>query len=117
MGSLQKKEKVLHGVPASAGIAVGTAYLFTKEIPRVEERSLDGSSVDVEIRRAMAAIEKSAKELGKILVFARQKVGDAKARVVEAQIMIVEDHILIEALKQRIQSEKKNAEFIVRDEI
>ncbi|HTK80724.1 MAG TPA: phosphoenolpyruvate--protein phosphotransferase [Bacteroidota bacterium] len=112
-----KKEIILNGIPASPGIAVGTAYLFTKEIPRVEERELDGESCEPEIERMKTAIQKSAKELNKILGFARQKVGEAKARIFEAQIMILEDAVLLESLTKRVRTERKNAEYIVSTEI
>ena len=36
-----KCERVLKGVPASPGIAMGTAYLYAKEIPRVEMRTIN----------------------------------------------------------------------------
>jgi phosphotransferase system enzyme I (PtsI) len=112
-----KKEVVLHGIPASPGIAVGTAYLFAKQTPRVEERMLDGESCEEEIDRMTMAIRKSAKELNKILTFARQKVGDAKAKIFEAQIMVLEDPVLLQSLRTRINNERKNAEFIVSDEV
>src|SRR5438045_9092142 len=104
----KKMETVLRGVPASPGIAVGKAYLYIKEVPRVEERVLtDG--YEEEIERALRAIEKSSRELNKILVFARQKVGDAKAKIFEAQIMVLEDQVLIDSLTKRIRTEKKSA--------
>ena len=112
-----KKGVVLKGVPASPGIAVGTAYLFTKEIPRVEERTLSDHEVDREIERLCRALEKSSKELTKILSFAQQKVGEGKAKIFEAQIMVLEDQFLIDTIKRRIRSDQKNAEFIVSSEI
>ncbi len=112
-----KKETFLKGIPASPGIAVGSAYLFTKENPHVDVRALNEDEVPHEVDRLTRAMEKSAKELSKILVFAQEKVGDAKARIFEAQIMVLEDKILINSMKTRILREKKNAEFIVNDEI
>jgi phosphotransferase system enzyme I (PtsI) len=112
-----KKELVLRGVPASPGIAMGQAYLFLKEIPRIEERPIAEKDVAEEIARVEAAIEKSSKELTKILSFARQKVGDAKAKIFEAQVMVLEDPVLIGSLKDRIRSERKNGEYIVSNEI
>ena len=84
-----KHETILRGIPASPGIAVGSAYLFTKEIPRVEVRSLNEHEVEGEIIRLTRAMEKSVKELIKILFFAQEKVGDAKARILVAQIMVL----------------------------
>jgi len=111
-----KREIVLKGVPASPGIAIGKAYFYAKYIPRVEERSLKDGEVDREIERLANAIAKADKELSKILSFARQKLGDAKAKIFEAQVMILHDPYLNDAFVQRIRSEKKNAEYIVHSE-
>lgn len=113
----QKKEIMLKGVPAAPGIAVGRAYLYAKYIPRVEERSLNDDEIDREIERLSKAVAKADKEMSKILSFAQQKLGDAKAKIFEAQVMILHDPYLNNALVQRIRTEKKNAEFIVHTEI
>lgn len=112
-----KKEIILKGIAASPGIAIGTTYLFLKEIPRIEERLLSEKEITQEVERFDRAVEKSTKELRKILLFAQQKVGDAKAKILEAQIMVLEDAILLDAIRKRIKIEKKNAEYIVSDEI
>lgn len=112
-----KKEIILKGIPASPGISVGAAFLFAKEIPRVDERTVRDEDLPHEVERLEHAIQKSAKELNKILLFAQMKVGDAKAKIFEAQIMVLEDQVLIDTIKQRIRKEKKNTEYIVSDEI
>ncbi len=74
-----RKEIVLTGVAAAPGIATGTAYLFQKETPLAEERALaSDAEVSVEEERLDRALQKSVKELTKILAFAQQKVGDQK---------------------------------------
>ncbi|HYQ87124.1 MAG TPA: phosphoenolpyruvate--protein phosphotransferase [Bacteroidota bacterium] len=111
------RERVLTGIPASPGIAFGPAYIFTKAIPRVEERELEPQEIEPEVERLRRAVEKSAKELNKILLFAQKKVGDAKAKIFEAQIMVLQDRILLDTVVDRIRSELRNAEFIISDEI
>ncbi len=112
-----KKEIILKGIPASHGIAIGLAYLFVKDIPIVEERSLKDEDIDSELKRFSRAIEKSSKELQKIYLFAQEKIGEAKAKILEAQMMVLEDQYLIDAIRKRIHTEKKNPEYIVNDEI
>ena len=112
-----KKEIILKGIPASHGIAIGTAYLFIKDIPIIEERVLAKGETDSEADRLERAIEKSKKELHKIFIFAQEKIGDAKSKILEAQMMVLDDQVLIGSIRKRIQSEKKNAEYIVNDEI
>jgi phosphotransferase system enzyme I (PtsI) len=113
----KKIELILKGVPAAPGIAIGTAYVYTKTIPQVQERTLGDENVEPEIQRLEHAIARADKELTKILSFARQKLGDAKAKIFEAQLMIVNDPYLHKSLVDRIRSEKKNAEYVVDTEI
>jgi phosphotransferase system enzyme I (PtsI) len=110
-----KKEIILKGIPASH--AIGNAYLFIKDIPIVVERFVSDTDILSEIGRLNRALEKSSKELNKILAFAQEKIGEAKAKILEAQIMVLEDQVLLNAIRKRIQTEKKNAEYIVSDEI
>lgn len=113
-----KKEVVLNGIGASPGIVRGTAHLYVKPAHVIEERALGGAAeVAGEVERFDAALAKSARELKKILAFAQQKVGEAKARILEAQIMVLDDPFLHGAVRARIRKEKKNAEFLVDDEI
>ena len=116
-GQSTKKEIILKGIPASHGIAIGSAYLFIKDIPIVEERILAYEDVVPEVERLNRALHKSAKELNKIIAFAQQKIGEAKAKILEAQMMVLEDQVLIDEIRKRIGNEKKNAEHIVSDEI
>ncbi len=113
----EKKEIIVKGIAAAPGIAIGHAYLFKKELPRFEERSLAEQEIPDELTRLDHALAKSEKELNKILVFAQQKLGDTKAKIFEAQVMILQDAYLIGAIKKRITKEQKNSEFIVSDEI
>ncbi len=114
----EKKEVVLTGIAASPGIACGTAFEYLKPEPVVEERTLpDAAAVQTDLERFERSVDKSSRELKKILAFARQKVGDAKARILEAQLMVLDDPYLREGIRTRIREERKNVEFVVHDEI
>ncbi|MGE5316294.1 MAG: phosphoenolpyruvate--protein phosphotransferase [Acidobacteriota bacterium] len=111
------EEIVLHGIAAAPGIVMGPAYVFEKHIPRIEEKAIEPEDVSREIERLKNAVARSEKELQKILSLAQQKMGDNKAKVFEAQIMILNDPILFDTICDRIEAEHKNAEFIVHGEI
>lgn len=110
-------EIILKGIAAAPGIAVGPAYLYSKLIPRVEVKTIDAADVSAELERLRTAIARAEKELQKILAFAEQKLGSQHAKIFEAQIMILNDEILMRAIEHRIGTELKNAEHIVSDEI
>jgi phosphoenolpyruvate-protein phosphotransferase (PTS system enzyme I) len=111
------EEVVLHGIAAAPGIVMGPAYVFEKHIPRIEEKTIALDDVEREINRLKNAISRSEKELQKILSLAEQKMGDNKAKVFEAQIMILNDAILFDSIYRRIAKERKNSEFVVHGEI
>ncbi|MEX0601959.1 MAG: phosphoenolpyruvate-utilizing N-terminal domain-containing protein, partial [Bacteroidota bacterium] len=111
------EEVLLKGIAASPGIAIGPVYLFRKQAPRVKEKALDASAVEGEIERLRQALARSQKELRKILEFAEQKLGSEQAKIFEAQVMILEDAVLFDAITSRIANELRNAEFLVHDEI
>jgi phosphotransferase system enzyme I (PtsI) len=110
-------EKIIHGIAASPGIVLGKAYVYTKHIPRIEERTITEAEVPLEIERLNHAVKRSETELEKVLQLTEEKIGNQKAKIFEAQIMILSDSVLFDAVKKRIHKELKNAESIVNKEI
>ncbi len=110
-------EIIVRGIPAAPGISIGPVYLFTKDTPLPVEKALKPEEVEQEIERLKAAIAKSEKELTKILNFAKGRIGESKAKIFEAQIMILQDALLLSSIIKRIRQEHLNGEFIVHNEI
>ncbi|MBI3111277.1 MAG: phosphoenolpyruvate--protein phosphotransferase [Ignavibacteriales bacterium] len=110
-------EVIIKGIPASPGIAIGPAFLFHKQAPVIREKSIAPEETAAEVARLEQAVARSHKELRKILEFAQSKLGEDKAKIFEAQLMILEDAVLFDSVYGRIRSELKNAEFVVYDEI
>jgi phosphotransferase system enzyme I (PtsI) len=111
------QETILKGIPASPGIAIGPVSLFVKHTPIIDEHPILPEEVERETARLEQAIARSQKELHKIFEFAEKKLGDDKVKIFEAQQMFLEDVVLFDAIFARIRSERKNAEFVVHDEI
>jgi phosphotransferase system enzyme I (PtsI) len=107
----------LHGIAAAPGIVMGRAFVYKKHIPRIEEKAIPPEDVKKEIERLRNAVIRSEKELQKILSFAEQKIGNSKAKIFEAQIMILNDAVLFDSIYKRIEKERKNAESVVHGEI
>jgi len=110
-------EIILKGIGAAPGIAIGPVYVYSKHVPRVEEKAITESEVESEIARLRTANARSEKELQKIHAFAEQKLGSENAKILEAQIMILNDGVLMGSIEERIRKELKNSEAIVFDEI
>ncbi len=108
-------ENKITGIAAAPGIVIDNVYLFTKEKLEIS----DGLITDVEEakRNLREALSNSKKELTKIFSLAKEKMDPARAGIFEAQLMILDDPILIGNIEKRIETEKKLPEFIVNDEI
>jgi phosphotransferase system enzyme I (PtsI) len=111
------KGKVIEGIPASPGIAIGIALKYEKLKPKVVKKELKEEEVSGEIERFLMAIERSKSELLKILTLAVEKLGSKGAEIFEAQILMLDDKTIINKIIERIKEEKLNAEFIIQDEI
>jgi phosphotransferase system enzyme I (PtsI) len=110
-------EITLHGIAAAPGIVMGKVFVYTKHVPRIDEKTVAPEDVEKEVERLQGAVVRSEKELQKILSFAEQRIGNSKAKIFEAQIMILSDNVLFDSIYKRIRKERKNAEFVVHGEI
>ena len=110
-----ENENMLKGIAAAPGIAISQAYIYIKQ----KEEVADSFVTDLVEALEMldTALELSRKELRKIFSLAVDKLGEKRAAIFEAQIMILDDPILLESIKKRIIKEKRAPEFIVNDEI
>jgi len=108
-------KNILKGVAAAPGIVIAKAHLYEKDIEFVSDEEI----ADVEQAKTnfLESLEKSKKELNKIFGLAVDKLGEKRAAIFEAQIMILDDQYLIDTIVKRIVSEKKSSEYIVNDEI
>lgn len=110
-----KSDNILKGIAAAPGISIAPAFLYSKEKEIVSDDFVD--NVDEALQNLDSALEQSKKELRKIFNLAIDKLGEKRAAIFEAQIMILDDPILINTIKERIKKEKKLPEYIVEDEI
>jgi len=103
------------GIAAAPGIVIGKAYKFIKEELEVSEQKI--TNTKQALSDLEEAITRSKKELNKILNLARDIIGEKRAIIFEAQMMILDDPILLGTINRRIEYEKMTPEFIVNDEI
>jgi phosphotransferase system enzyme I (PtsI) len=109
------KSNILHGLAAAPGLAIAVAHLYTKEEIKVIPEDI--TDIDEALNSLHQALEKSKKELRKVFDLAVDKLGENRAAIFEAQLMILDDPILIKQIEDRIRNEKKSPDFIVDDEI
>jgi len=110
-------ESLLSGLPASGGISIGPAFVYEREEVYVVERRLDEEEISAELALLVEAIGRANEELENIAELARTQLDESAASIFETQIMLLNDPELIRAIERRIRTEKKNADFLIHQEI
>ncbi len=111
----KEAENKIAGIAAAPGIVIAEAYLFTKEKIQINHGGIE--DINAAIKNFEEALNKSKKELNKIFALAKEKMDPTRAAIFEAQIMILDDPVLLGNIYKRIKDEKKQPEYIVNDEI
>ena len=109
-------EATYSGIGGSRGITIGECYAFIKEESKHEIRELNDKNTSEEIERFLSALNRSEHELKKIEQVTIRKLGKSYSNLFQAQIMILHDPILIEAITSRIRSERKGAHLVIEEE-
>ncbi len=108
---------IYRGIPASSGVAIGKAFLLNRETMEVKEEKISENEVQREILRFKKALDETKKELSKIKEKVAKRIDPDHAKIFEAQILILEDDLINNAVIERIKQSKNNAEFVYKNVI
>ncbi|MGM0860242.1 phosphoenolpyruvate--protein phosphotransferase [Bacillus atrophaeus] len=103
----------LKGIGASAGIAIAKAYRLEEPDLTVEKKNISDS--EAEVSRFEDAISRSKDELEKIKEHALKELGQDKADIFSAHLLVLSDPELLNPIKEKISSESVNAEFALKE--
>ncbi len=105
--------RLMQGVGVSPGVAIGPAYVYARHAFIVEHREIALDDLDDEVERFEWAVSKAERELGKILELAREKLGEESAAIFEAQMMMLRDEALYQAVVDCIRLQRCSADYAV----
>lgn len=103
----------ISGIAASAGIAIAKAFVLQNPELTIERKSISDSASEIE--RFEAALNVSKEELSVIKEKANKELGEDKAAIFAAHLLVLSDPELVDAVKQKIENEKVNAEAAMDD--
>ncbi|MGG1290535.1 phosphoenolpyruvate--protein phosphotransferase [Bacillus smithii] len=104
---------ILKGIAASNGIAIAKAYRLVEPDLKVERKDIQNS--EEEINRFEEAIRQSQSELETIRDHAKKELGEEKAAIFEAHLLVLSDPEMTGSIKDKIKNEKVNAEFALKE--
>ncbi|MEH1874547.1 phosphoenolpyruvate--protein phosphotransferase [Nostoc sp.] len=98
----------LSGIAASAGVAIAPVVHYQPAHISITEYHVDNP--DIEWQRIQTAIHTARQEIQAVFSQASLQIGDAEAAIFDAQLLFLEDPVLLEAAHQRILEHHINAE-------
>ncbi|WP_335870408.1 phosphoenolpyruvate--protein phosphotransferase [Bacillus sp. 2205SS5-2] len=104
---------VLKGIAASSGIAIAKAYRLVEPNLSFEKKTVENPTN--EVARFQEAISTSKSELEAIKEAARIDLGEDKAAIFEAHLLVLSDPELIGPIEDQIKSQSMNAESSLKE--
>lgn len=101
------------GIAASPGIAIGKVYLLKEQEVVIDRSRIDEKQIGAEITRYKRAIEKTKQQIVEIRDRVMNKMGEKKAEIFDAHIMILDDPTLANQVENRIKGQLVTAENAV----
>lgn len=104
----------LTGIGASKGIAIAKVYKFEQPVLNVSK--VESVNIESELSRLQTAIDKSKQDLERLRENARTSLGEDKAQIFDAHLLMLQDPEMNSAIENKIKAEGVNSEFAI-DEV
>jgi phosphoenolpyruvate-protein phosphotransferase (PTS system enzyme I) len=105
---------VLTGIPASPGIGMGPVHIVDPEEIEVQDAQIPADQVAAEQERLKAALAAGLEEVRALRAKIEAETGEEHARILDAQIMILEDPEALDQALRAIEVERRTAAWCYR---
>ena len=97
------EQRVLKGKPLSPGLAWGRSFLY-ETIPFMQRNiKIKKEDVEKELDRLKEALKKTKESLQKLKDSVRRRLGEEKAGIIEAHMLMLEDPMFVDDIKKAIE--------------
>jgi phosphotransferase system enzyme I (PtsI) len=111
------KEIALKGVGASAGVAIGRAYLVDRSrVKVIYQYLLDDNKIEEEVDRFRQAVQGAEEQLRQIKEEIPEEIKD-HAGIIDAHRLILRDRLIFDSTIDLIRSEQINAEWALKKNV
>ena len=109
-----RKPVVLHGIGVAPGIVIARALVFQHQDIPFFRVPLLADEVKLELARFEEAKERTKEQLAAIKARTVDAVGEDHGYIFDAQMLMLEDPLLVDRIEEAIRAEKVNAEWAVK---
>lgn len=103
---------MIKGISASSGIAIAKALILKEQGCEIIRKDITQSEAENE--RFKEAVEKGKEQLQNTINSAMEKLGEEKAKIFEAHLLMLDDPEFVGAVSSKILVEKLNAEYALK---
>jgi phosphotransferase system enzyme I (PtsI) len=111
---LHEGEVIFRGIPASSGVCRGNLLLLDRPKREIERRELSDAEVARELDRLEEAFAQTRRQLLDLQRKVIESVGAQEGSIFDAQLLVLEDPVLIEETVRLIRSQKVNVEHALQ---
>lgn len=105
--------KKMNGIAASSGIAIAKAFKLEHHELTIKKKQVE--RIEDEIEKFKEALTKSKEELEVIKQKTLHELGEDKAEIFSAHILVLSDPELVDSVINKIKNEKLNAEYALNE--
>src|SRR6266446_5239732 len=111
---MKTSERIIHGVMASAGVAVGHAIRAFDPLFISFQREISPPQAAREVSRFRACVEKSREQLRSIQDELRRSTSPEPSFLVDAHLLILQDKLFVDRIVEKIETDSINAEWAIQ---
>jgi|YNPNPStandDraft_1061719.scaffolds.fasta_scaffold29242_2 phosphotransferase system enzyme I (PtsI) len=106
-----KEEKIFKGIPASAGITTGFAFVIRNKQTSPNLRLITDQDVPNEIEKLEQALLYTRKQILEIQRKVAEAMGRDEAAIFDAQLLVLEDQTLLDEIIKYVKTEKVSIDY------
>ncbi len=107
------REKILKGVAASPGIAIGTPFFYVHEILNISRETVPDHDIENEILKYKAALELTKDKILEDKKNASKRGGHEAAKIFDSHLLIIDDQVLIDEVIYFISEHNVHSSYAV----
>ena len=109
-----REERIIHGVVASVGTAVGKAVRTFDPLFVSFNFKLRPDQVRKEVERFRGSVEKSREQLKRMQSELRKKSGPESSFLIDAHLLVLQDRLFVDRIIEKVETDCINSEWAIQ---
>src|SRR5213594_1108935 len=107
-------ERIIHGVVASAGAAIGKAVRAVDPLFNPFNSKIRPDQARKEVERFRASVDKSREQLKRMQAELKRKSGPESSFLIDAHLLVLQDRLFVDRIIEKIETGSVNSEWAIQ---